>query len=74
MTPRSTTYDTSRSDVEVFVDGVRRPGTLHEIWRRGGEDLCEVSWHPGPGVTRIDTVSAQDVWIAPTCLRAPHQR
>jgi hypothetical protein len=59
----------SRAYVEVVVDGVRRPGRLHGIWRRGGQHVCEVSWRPRPGVLRIDTLSAADVWVTPSDAR-----
>jgi hypothetical protein len=65
MTHQATKPDPSNTQVEVVIDGVRRPGRLHGIWRRGGQHVCEVSWRPGPGVVRIDTVSAEDVWVTP---------
>jgi len=47
------------------VDGVRHPCDLHEIWLRDGHDVCEVSWRSRPGITRIETVPAADVWVVP---------
>lgn len=65
MTDQPAKHDTSGPRVEVVVDGVRHPGKLHGIWRRGGQDVCEVSWRSRLGVTRIETVSAGDVWVVP---------
>lgn len=65
MTDLQANSETSRANVEVLIDGVQHPGKLHDIWRRSGQDVCEVSWRSRPGVTRIDTVSAKNVWVVP---------
>jgi hypothetical protein len=65
MTEQPSILATAASFIEVDVDGVRRPGTLHSVWRRGGHDICEVSWRVRPGVKRINTLSAERVWVVP---------
>ena len=48
-----------RPDVELLVDGTWYPGELRGAWRRGGLDVCNVSWRERPGLTRIDIVVAE---------------
>src|SRR3954452_7164210 len=50
-----------RPEVEVLVDGTWYRGELRGTWRRGGVDVCNVSWRERPGMIRLDTVAAERV-------------
>jgi hypothetical protein len=51
-----------RPGIEVLIDGNWHPGELRGTWRRlEGADVCNVAWRERPGMTRLDTVSADRV-------------
>jgi hypothetical protein len=55
-------YKPTSPDVDVLVDGPWHPDELRGTWRRGGVDVCNVSWRERLGLTRIDTV-APERWM-----------